>query len=90
MAICEACKLEMTSQKTVTCLDVEVEFPGSPPMKAVPYEPIDGGKKRCHDCYVKPGGLHHPGCDAEECPACHGQLISCGCLDADEEDDADE
>jgi hypothetical protein len=36
---------------------------------------------RCHDCGIKPGGYHHPGCDVEECPACHGQIISCGCLD---------
>lgn len=34
---------------------------------------------RCHDCNVEPGGLHHPGCDGEQCPACGGQVISCGC-----------
>lgn len=31
---------------------------------------------RCHDCDVTAGGFHHRGCDAEECPACHRQLIS--------------
>lgn len=25
---------------------------------------------RCHDCRVKIGGLHHPGCDMERCPVC--------------------
>src|ERR1700722_12936936 len=36
---------------------------------------------RCHDCNVRDGGFHHPGCDAERCPRCDGQLIGCGCLD---------
>jgi len=33
----------------------------------------------CHDCGVAPGGYHHIGCDAEECPACGEQFISCAC-----------
>jgi hypothetical protein len=36
---------------------------------------------RCHDCNAGAGGYHHPGCDAEECPSCHGQLISCSCME---------
>lgn len=27
------------------------------------------------------GAHNHPGCDAEKCPRCQGQLIACGCLD---------
>ena len=33
----------------------------------------------CHDCNAKPGQIHHYGCDVEECPLCHEQLIGCEC-----------
>jgi len=36
------------------------------------------GEKRCPDCNAKPGQFHHPGCDIEECPGCHHQLLMCG------------
>ena len=33
----------------------------------------------CGDCAVARGQYHVPGCDLERCPACRGQMISCGC-----------
>lgn len=35
--------------------------------------------RSCHDCGATKGQFHHPGCDMEECPECHGQAISCAC-----------
>jgi hypothetical protein len=33
------------------------------------------------------GQYHHCNCDAETCPACHGQLIGCDCEIETGEDD---
>jgi hypothetical protein len=71
MAICEWCNQEMTDPKTIT-----TKLKSST-------ENFNEENGRCHDCFIKQGGKHHPGCDAERCPRCAGQLISCGCLDED-------
>jgi len=39
----------------------------------------------CQDCRVFEGEYHVPGCDGEECPRCHEQMLSCDC----EVEDAD-
>jgi hypothetical protein len=49
----------------------------------------DGWPPNCRDCATPQGALHHPGCDAERCPRCLGQAISCGCRWDGEEPDPD-
>ena len=34
---------------------------------------------QCHDCAAVKGQLHTPGCDVEECPNCHTQVLGCDC-----------
>jgi hypothetical protein len=36
-------------------------------------------KKRCNDCGVQAGFIHHVCCSCEECPKCGGQFLKCGC-----------
>ncbi len=88
MAVCGVCERDML--ETDTCEEVPVEVVGGRELAPIPFGdakdlmPEDakaGG--RCHDCNVADGGFHHAGCDAEACPNCGGQLLSCGCQSAD-------
>jgi hypothetical protein len=38
---------------------------------------------RCPRCDAAVGALHRPGCTAEPCPYCGGQLVTCFCEDSD-------
>ena len=82
MAICAHCGGEMT--EGISCLTDPVIIDGKV------YAPIRWGQElrprhryepeECRDCATPLGGVHHPGCCLERCPACHGQAISCGCV----------
>lgn len=102
MAKCNWCKKEMIDNDIKSCEgNAKVRFPDGKELPSVPYDvnkvnevleshgyaPINPETHRCHDCGVAHSGFHHPGCDMERCPRCGGQLIGCGCLDEDEEDD---
>jgi len=79
-SVCKDCHQEKAPTKG--CLVEELEINGKV-YKRIPagYEEIpfiyeDG---ICHDCNAGFGQYHHCGCDCEECPACHEQLIGCDC-----------
>ena len=84
MAICEWCNQEMLTVDG--CTNNTVEYPDGEVLASIPYEHEDANH-RCHDCNVKVGQYHHPGCDNEICGRCGGQLISCGCLNSPEDDE---
>jgi len=87
MAICEWCKKEMSGKDAVdTCEENKVvEFPDGKKLPSSNYH-FEEESGRCHDCNIKHGGNHHPGCDVERCPECEEQLITCGCLEPEGEE----
>jgi len=44
----------------------------------------------CSDCLTPVGGVHHPGCCVERCPACLGQALGCPCFAELEEEEEEE
>lgn len=88
MAVCPFCQGEMSDG--ISCSTDPLTIAGKV------YEPLPWGRERpyrsppatseCDDCSTPPGGIHHHGCDREECPVCHRQAIGCGCHEPGEWD----
>jgi hypothetical protein len=79
MAECDICGAEMTTGRSCTLVDLVV---ADRRRKRLPFGSETNrpaSAKRCHDCGVSPGGVHHPGCSVEQCPVCEQQLFCCDC-----------
>lgn len=81
MAICECCNKEMLTAKS--CTFSKIGYRNGKSYNRIRYGEEEGWvnppSKRCGDCGVQPGGIHHDGCDLEICPKCENQLLSCDC-----------
>jgi len=84
-AICTDCGKGMLSAKG--CNHTHFLYPDG---TLLPRHPVGTGrdhgvaksrprKDRCTDCGAIPGTYHHGGCDAEKCPRCGHQVLSCHC-----------
>ena len=88
MVVCFICQQDMND--VVSCT------PEPMLLVAGVFEPVRYGQERdaeplnglrpCGDCNCPPGGVHHHGCDMEECPNCRGQAFACGCQEGDDPD----
>lgn len=88
MAVCDYCKREMMLGVgcTVTVYD---DFADGVERARVPVDEKWCRDGSCGDCAAPVGTLHHPGCDAERCPACGWQAISCECTQPGDAGDGD-
>lgn len=91
MAVCKHCDQER--HEAPGCI-LEMVMTADCPLEPVKYGfELDTGfaspsadGRRCGDCAALPGNYHHVGCDWEKCPRCHGQLLSCDCIEELEEE----
>lgn len=92
MAACSTCQGEMNTADSCKRINFKeykeprIEWTREPAQRVVSlylhlHMGLPAFDDRCPDCNVAPGGIHHPGCDKEECPHCHKQLLTCLCDD---------
>jgi hypothetical protein len=92
MAVCPDCHGEMLDN--ISCR------PDAHVRGGIVFEPIRWGDEKrrhpwpakgpCGDCGTPPGGVHHLGCDVDQCPLCYGQSFLCGCWFDDEDEEEEE
>ena len=83
--LCVFCFSDISNKRIVSCENNRyVNFPDGTSLPSIPFVPSDIYHEfRCPDCNVRVGGFHHPGCEHEICPKCHGTLADCGCMNTD-------
>ena len=84
MAKCLCCSREMLLADGCGVSEIHIDGKVYQRIKVGAYndlEPDMDEEERCHDCGAKTGFYHHWNCDAERCPVCGNQLISCDCED---------
>ena len=87
MFICKDCNKDMADPAVATCTKETITSADGTTYTRIPFPMIHEGKvnnRKCHDCGVMPGGIHHLFCVVEQCPRCSGQLLSCSCFDEGE------
>jgi hypothetical protein len=85
VAVCRRCSREMLA--THACMTGEYVGPDGVVFPAIPFGRERGamrsvaaaGRPACGDCGSIFGQAHHEACDLEQCPACRGQRLTCGC-----------
>lgn len=80
MAICNACRSEMTTSPGCDRGNPILRIRENGRWIEVEREVWQGdGGYRCPDCATTTGHLHHTSCDQEYCPNCDNQLLMCAC-----------
>ena len=90
MAICKYCNLEMLLHNGCTVAIFEFSDKPGDESERIPFgdprerilRSLAPYLEYCSDCAVRPGDFHHVDCDAETCPRCLGQALSCACASA--------
>jgi len=77
---CQLCNIEMKPNNSGCKYKYIIDGNGKY-YKRVKYGDDGWGEdgRKCHDCNVKLGAIHHENCDVERCPKCGGQMLSCDC-----------